>query len=764
MLEECEHQELIRCKTRSTLIDLWYILKDWFKVTVLFILVVCPGPMRADDVNGIGLRLFEFTSEFYLPMGRGIFEGLMACDDYQYRIAIYWMEPAVYHDKTFFMGYSDFIFKKNEVHYWINGVSEPGKLDLSGKENVPLLPRDVSVKSVGRSVLAIVNRIRTQPQNGDKELELGSFFQQSRDRLEYLYEVPSEKRDNDQISSSHTSDEEILNNLPFGRKYSKRMQSDGTLEWRAQRVLDGPHVARVTVKPIPNTEADELTRVFETESLGQWTLIPEPYRAYWSFEMEYSKLKDLTDNCASSRELYEKIESYLNNKEIPSNVCLFLNRLWFKTALLRGDSACLSKSAKSIVSRLCEDDTISDYDVLTELGRIANEIREKYPQEADEVVRALMVKMVKHMGPDIEVSLKKFMSTIESKRWFWFGEILFEETRNHDYIEKDTVDALSERIEAVRLSREIVEYDLRESSDSVKQYMVQINSYPPKGTLTNDDVREILEKGLAKPCKDAKIEQTDELVDNVVRSIRMIAGEGPFRGDKDKLIKSIKQFSGVYLVVLKHREPIDTVLATFLALSFCDTSTPEDHNVLFSQISKICSEFQGLTNRMLDERGLSSMVEPNDVEKIFKMYIRIFLRNIDNPLWPSFKFPLTKNEIRRFRNELKVRFMNLEPVFEEMSFKVKYGGESKELKDKTIYKISLAAQQILPQAAFLRRPPYPGISCRYRGRYGFSAVIRGPFYIEGERPREKFKAMKYFHMGHRLEDIVKRERELSGFK
>jgi len=108
--------------------------------------------------------------------------------------------------------------------------------------------------------------------------------------------------------------------------------------------------------------------------------------------------------------------------------------------------------------------------------------------------------------------------------------------------------------------------------------------------------------------------------------------------------------------------------------------------------------------------------------------------------------------------------MQLEPLFDEMSLKVKYGGEDKRLKDETIYKISLAAQQLLPQSVFLRRPPYPGVSCRYRGKHGFAAVIKGPFYIEGERPKEKFKAMKYFHLGHRLEDIVKRERKLSGFQ
>jgi hypothetical protein len=43
-------------------------------------------------------------------------------------------------------------------------------------------------------------------------------------------------------------------------------------------------------------------------------------------------------------------------------------------------------------------------------------------------------------------------------------------------------------------------------------------------------------------------------------------------------------------------------------------------------------------------------------------------------------------------------------------------------------------------------------------------VIKGLLYKDGNRPKEKIKAMKYFHLGHRLEDIVKQEREVSGFQ
>jgi len=688
----------------------------------------------------------------------------MASNGSHYRIAIYWMEPVVYHDNTFFLGYSDFIFSGDVVHYWINGVSQPGSFDLSGNESDPLLPRDVSVESVARSALAIASRIRSENRNENTSLELGNFFRQSREKPEYSYEVPSGQTSNDRTSGSNASDEQILNDLPFGRKYSKEIRSNGTLAWRAQRVLDGPHVARVIVKPVLGIEINELYSVFAPETLGQWTLIPKAYRAYWSFENEYSKLKDLPDSGISGHELYDKIESYLDNNKVPDRVYLFLNQLWFKTAILTGDMNRVYNSAQAVITALCEDGSVGNYQGLLELARITNKIREKDPQQSDELVRPLIGQIVKHAGSEAPRNIDKLMTTIESNRWFWYGRLLVEEARSRNLVEENVADALGARLEAARLARELPPSDPCEPTESVKQYLTQIDAYPPAGTLTMDDIREILEKGLEKPCADANLDSTDELVADTVRSIRLIVGEGPFRGDRDKLIESIKQFSGLYLVVFRYKEPIDTVLATFLALSFCDTSTAEDHDVLFSQIDKLCGELQALTNNMLTERGLSTLVEPNDVERIFDRYKQRFRSYVDDSLWPAFKFPLTATEETRLRNKLKQRFGQLEPVLDDASLKVKHGGVSDELKGKTRYEIAGAILQLLPQTAFLRNPPYPGVSCQHQGSYGFAAEIEGPLYIEGERPKEKFRAMKYFHLGHRLEDIVKRERELSGFQ
>lgn len=670
----------------------------------------------------------------------------------------------MYRDHTFFLGNSDFIFTEAAAaHYCVHGLAQPGILDLSGEPTDQLLPGDVSVESVARSVLAIANRTRSDSDQADAALEVGKFFRQSRDQADYSYEVPSEEQISDEAVGSRASDVEILNALPYGRKYSKQTQTDGAMVWRAQRVLDGPHVARVTVKHISDIGADSTDRVFDPDTLGQWTLIPEPYRVYWAFDRAYSQLKDVPDNRVGGRELHDKIESYLDNNKAPDKVRLVLNQLRFKTAILTDDVGRVSRSAQAVVSMLCDDVSASSYQRLLELARIDVQVREQYPERADDLVRPLVAQMVRHAGPDAQRNIERFMRTIESNKWFRYGKLLVEQARSQVIVEEDIVDKLDARLEAARLAEELLPYDPYdpcEASVTVKRYLAQIDADPPQGTLAMDDIRDILKNGLEKPLADANLGSTDKTIDDTVRSIRLIAGDGPFQGDKAKLIESISKFSGLYLVVFKCTEPIDTVLATFLALSFCDTSTPEDHDVLFSQICRICGGFQSQTNRMLAERGLSELVTPADVERLFTRYKQRFRGYIDDPLWPAFKFPLTANEETRLRNELKQRFGRLEPVLDEASLKVKYGGVTDELKGKTRYGIASAILQLLPQAAFLRKPPYPGVSCRHRGTYGFTAVIRGQPYKEGERPREKFKAMKYFHMGHRLEEIVKRERDL----
>ena len=757
----CQYLMLIENKTRSLLRRLWLILTASGKVTVLLLMIAGTGVVHARDANGIDLRVFEFTSEFYMLMGRGRLHGLMASDGSQHRIAIYWTEPAVFRDSSFFLRYSDFIFSRDSVYYWIYGASQPGTFHLSDNQRDPLLPQDDSVEFVARSALAIVSRIRCQREYADIPLEVGKFFRESRGQAEHAYEVLAGEADSNDQSGGTASDVQILNALPYGREYSKYTRSDGVLVWRARRALNSQPVISVAVKPISSMQTDDPGSMFDPNTLGRWTLIPDPYRAYWSFDRAYSELSASASHRIPSREFYDKVESYLDHNKMPAHVRRALDRLRFKTALMTGDTGRVSRSAQAAVAGLCRDDSVGKYQGLLELARIAWQIQKQYPQQADDLLRPLVGQMVKHAGREAVGSIDRLMVAIDNNKWFTYGKLLLKEVRSQGLAEKGIVDTLAARLEASCLAREKLPSDPCEPTTTVKQYLAQLDAAPPAGTLTMNDVRHILEKGLAKHYTDGHSETKHKLVENVIRSIRLIVGEGPFCGNQAELIKSIERFSWLYLVVDKTREPIDTVLATFLALSFCDISTPEDHDVLFSQIHKLSTELQTHLNTMLSERGLSALVTPSDVEGVLRGYERLFRRYIDDPLWPAFKFPLTANEQIRFTNKIKLHFMRLElePLFEEMSLKLKYAGSSAELKKMTLHRISLAVEPLLSEIAFLRRPP--GVLCRFQGRYGFTVVIKGPLYKDVNRPKERFKAMKYFHLGHRLEHIVKKERELA---
>jgi len=418
------------------------------------------------------------------------------------------------------------------------------------------------------------------------------------------------------------------------------------------------------------------------------------------------------------------------------------------------------RSVRAFVEGLWGDESLDAYERLLGFVKTGGQIEDRYPQQASEWLRPLAEQALRRAGPRIASVLDRLMLTVEANKWFLSGKLLLEEVRRQGLMKEDAVSARLARLEAMRKTRSRGPADPCELSPAVGRYLTQLNADPPRGRIDMNDVYHILEKGLAKCYPDDTSATKRQLVQNVIRSIHLTVGDGPFCGDPAKLVQSVEHFSSLYLGVDKATEPINTVLATFLALSFCDISTPADHQVLFSQFHKCCADVQSQVNAMLNDQGLGSLATPEDVNRVVQLYERIFRRYVDDPLWPVFKFPWTMNEQTRLASRLRLRLMQLTPFLEDMSLKVKYGGADPELKRKTMFEISRAAQQLLPEAAFLRSPPYPGISCRYHGGYGFSVVIKGPFYQEGNRPREKFKAMKYFHLGRRLEDVVLREREL----
>ena len=178
-------------------------------------------------------------------------------------------------------------------------------------------------------------------------------------------------------------------------------------------------------------------------------------------------------------------------------------------------------------------------------------------------------------------------------------------------------------------------------------------------------------------------------------------------------------------MILGVRKTTSSVLVPPSSLSFCDISTDEDHEALRGQYHSLAAGLESQVNALLARYELAALVGPNDVAKTFAEQEAIFHSYVDDPLWPTFRFPWTENERTRLANKLKLRLEQIEPLLDEMSDKVKYGGVDDRLKQRTVQEIAWVFQHLMVEAAFQRRPAYPGISTQYRGRHGFTAVIAG---------------------------------------
>lgn len=738
---------------------LWYRPTVAGRVTVLLLLMAATAGPCAEQTLGDDLSVFRFTSESDTHMAPARLEGLMVSDGTRQRIAVYWMEPYVVRESSLFVCYADILFTPQAVHYWVSGEQEARTCSLTADPNGSLLPRNSSSESVVGSALRLLGHMRGATDLSSMSLEVGKFFQASYGRPAFEYKLSSDTADSAGRWPLNTADVQILNDLPFGREYAKERRSDRTTTWSIRRALTGQPLMALTVERVGDIDAESSAGMFDPATLGQWELIAEAYHVYWSFDRLSSELRESPDENAA-RKLYDEIGLYLDNNEMPAQVRRGIDRLRFKAALETGEVDCVWAAAQAAVAGLCADASVDPYQCLLELGSMSGRIDRQYPEKADERLRPLVAQTVRRVGPGIQHDLDRLMAAIERNRWFTYGGLVVDEILCQSLLDDDVLNPLKARLQASHLAGERQPFDPCEAIPSVSRYLAQIDADPLPGPIDMNGVRDILMNGLAKQYTEDRLEAKRATVENVIHLLRLIVGEGPFRGDPNRLTESIERFSHLYLSVDGRPEPINTVLATFLALSFCDISTSQDHDMLCSQFDEVSATLRSELWAMLKERGLTALVDADEVREAFGAYERIFRMHVDDPLCPQLKFPFTVGEKNRLLNVLRVRLTGLRSLLDTLSLQVRYGGPDADLKERVMREIYSAAEELLPRAVFMRNPSYRGISCRYRGGYGFVTVIE-PLYREGDRPREKFKAMKYFHLGHRLEEVVTRERELA---
>ena len=728
--------------------------------TVLFFLIAGSALAFAEASLGTTPRLFEFSTTYQTGMGPGGFDGLMASDGSRCRIAVFWTEPAILRESQRYLGYSDFIFMDGAVYYWMDGMPKHEVFHVAEQKNTSLLPMQDSLDSALRSALALVSNIESVNAPNDIALEVGKFFHNARDRTQYTYRASNDRAKGGTLSKDSLSDVQVLNQMPFGREYVKERRDNGTLLWRMQKALNGRPVIHVAVRPV----ADEIATIhhphFDPETLGQWTLIGESYRAYWSYAQVLSRLPSSTDGQSASLDLYERIDAYLRRNTIPSDARRALNHLRFRVALETGMKSPISQSIQAVITGLCRNKSVSKYRCFLELAEYDGEIRHEDRQLADELLPPLAELVVDHAGKEAMANLERLAATLRRNKWLPFGEKLLQEIQQQGLVEEEAAARLAVKLRAMRLARERNSTDPVKVTSTVNQYLEQMDSDPRPGRIDMDDLRDILDRGLTKETVPGQAGAMYVSRERVIELIRRMVGDGPFSGDPEKLAKSVARFSSLYRVICQTKEPIEPPLAIFLALSFFDVSTQSDHEELMLQYRQTAALFRAQVDALLSERNLGTLVTSEEVKAIFHRHEKVYFSYVDDPLWPTLKYPFTNNEKTRLVNKLKLRFARLTEPLNDVAVNTKYGGENAAFKKKAHTAISFVVEEILAEAAFLRIPPYRGIASVHRGGYGLSIIIE-EHVVKTDRPKETFKAMMYFHLGDHLLQITKREARIA---
>lgn len=681
------------------------------------------------------------------------FKGLLVADGAgRCRVTIYWLEPLLVCEKTDDLAYSDSIWTGDRATIWVHrGVEGEHvfRFDLGRPEREFRLPKDNALGTIMQSVLAALQSSRSDGVMPNARLEIAKFFEGCHACDVFEHRACGMQVNPPQNSESPTCDVSVMNSLPFGRAYRKRKLSDDTTVWQITNAVTGDEVVTLAVRPTSSIDDAALACAFDLSSLGTWPAVPEAYRKYWGFEKRWSQAKGVSVGSEQAKKLYADVRSCLSGA-LPREVDLALKKLHFDIALQTGDEEALVESARRYTLTFLGAKTHGALQATLELGRVAKKLGERLSrQQTHDVVRPLLSRLVvpamfaNRRARDVTVD------EVKTRGWYWYGQLIVDVLREQRLVDDATASDYERDLETWRLSKLVTEPDPQELTSSMEAFLQCRTRFPPQGALPLEQLRPILLEGLQMRCSPS--EQGRQFAEDVIGSIRLITGHGPFRADRERLTGALVGFDELYPPARVSADEAHDLLVTLLGLSFYDTSTKDDHRMLRSQLGEAARLIKTEIAEILGRFELADLVSEDDLEKAFEGPMRDLDDYVADPLWPMFKYPLTENERVRLVNKIRTRVGRLERLAERTRRDLKSGVDARVLAQYVHVEVASLARELPYRVLWVRLPRYPGVSCGYGGQMGLHVRLRGHFYEDVNQARDVFEVMKCFYLGHRLD-------------
>jgi hypothetical protein len=316
-------------------------------------------------------------------------------------------------------------------------------------------------------------------------------------------------------------------------------------------------------------------------------------------------------------------------------------------------------------------------------------------------------------------------------------------------IDERVLDQIIEPLEVARLSKHIEESDPSESTASMMDLMAQRGSPPIRGDLQWTQLEALVANGCADYLSDLSSEDREAFTKGILNYISKSVGQGPYQQEIPELQKGL---SRLLSTTSKGRSDLPSLLGALLALSFYDTSTARDHSLLRHQIQSIWNETEAELRQSLRSKGWAEWDTDEAWNPISKPFMTRIAAYIDDPLWPMFKYPLSRNEMCRLRNSMRaLAMMGFDGSIQRLSKHLGENNPNRRLTDRLQLEINRVLYRLPARVIDLR--------LRNHGPIGYwlineKLLLRCHDRFMEVPPQVQVASLFYLYLGHRTDDLT----------
>jgi hypothetical protein len=367
------------------------------------------------------------------------------------RFALYWLNPPAEIEPTDALAFSDFLFDAGRVWYWDhkdeNRIhTEP--FEPWSRDEVNQLPMDKDFASTLGAILAIVASNHTLGVKRGGMIEMSQFFQGAREhaRFNHVSKLPAGDTTAESLLSAWAKgDWRVLNQLPFGRRYSKETTPDGDIVWRMSKATVAMERVSVTVRRMALRDVSGSFEISDPNTLGRWSAVPDAYRRYWSLKDRSIRLRR-APSVEEAQRLCADISSCLR-VPLPNDLNVALRELLFTASLRTQSEEAILSSAREYFDTYVHFAQEPVERIVIELGRIAKELRARWSEgQTRDFIHPLLEGIVDpKVFADTQFVKKDVLEWIHTQgpTWSWYEQLVCETVQEVAGIRLESVGLVS---------------------------------------------------------------------------------------------------------------------------------------------------------------------------------------------------------------------------------------------------------------------------------------------------------------------------------